>query len=82
MKDQEIRQLSDEKLLEKEKKIMSNQKITQVLIGLLIGIAAYSTYNKGLGFFTFFPIFMVFMLIKNNSELKVIQHEIKNRKLK
>ena len=75
-------ELTDQELLEKKKKVKSSQMISALLIGALIGIAIYSTVKNGLGFFTFFPIFFVFLLVKNSPDLKTIEKEVKSRNLK
>jgi len=76
-----LNDISDNDLLDKKKQVKSSQIITAVLIGFLIGIAVYSTINKGFGFFTFFPLFFVFLLAKNKSDLNSINQEIKKRNL-
>ncbi|WP_312135943.1 hypothetical protein [Sphingobacterium sp.] len=73
--------LTDQEILDKKKKLKSNQIISAVLIGFLVGIAVYSTVNKGLGFFTFFPLFFIFLIAKNKSDLNTINLEMKNRNL-
>lgn len=75
-------ELSDEELLEKRRKIKSNNIITAVLIGLFIGIAAYSAVKNGFGFFTFFPLIFIFFLVKNQTDIKELEKEIKSRNLK
>ena len=81
MSESNLNLLTDEELLGRKKKAKSSQIISAVLIGFLVGIAVYSTINKGIGFFTFFPLFFVFLLIKNSSDLKNIKQEIKKRNL-
>ncbi|MGM1430836.1 hypothetical protein ACS126_16395 [Sphingobacterium lactis] len=81
MSESNLNLLTDEELLGRKKKAKSSQIISAVLIGFLVGIAVYSTINKGIGFFTFFPLFFVFLLIKNSSDLKNIEQEIKKRNL-
>ena len=81
MSESNLNLLTDEELLGRKKKAKSSQIISAVLIGFLVGIAVYSTINKGIGFFTFFPLFFVFLLIKNSSDIKSIEQEIKKRNL-
>lgn len=81
MDKKKISDLTDQEILDKKKKLKSNQIISAVLIGFLVGIAVYSTINKGLGFFTFFPLFFIFLIAKNKSDLNIINLEIKNRNL-
>ncbi|SEG41182.1 hypothetical protein [Sphingobacterium lactis] len=81
MSESNLNLLTDEELLGRKKKAKSSQIISAVLIGFLVGIAVYSTINKGIGFFTFFPLFFVFLLVKNSSDIKNIEQEIKKRNL-
>lgn len=81
MDKKKLSDLTDQEILDKKKKLKSNQIISAVLIGFLVGIAVYSTINKGLGFFTFFPLFFIFLIAKNKSDLNNINLEIKNRNL-
>ena len=79
---QEIKQLSDQELLKKHQTAKSSLIITCILIGALVGVAIYSSAKKnGLGFFTFFPLFFVFLIIKAQKISKAIAAEIKNRGL-
>ncbi|WKK60227.1 hypothetical protein [Sphingobacterium sp. BN32] len=81
MDKKKLSNLTDQEILDKKKKLKSNQIISAVLIGFLVGIAVYSTVNKGLGFFTFFPLFFIFLIAKNKSDLNTINLEMKNRNL-
>lgn len=74
-------ELSDIELLEERKKTKSGSKIQAALIGLLIGVAIYSTVKKGFGFFTLFPLFFILILSKKNQRTKEIETEIKSRNL-
>jgi len=78
---QEIKQLSDQELLKKHQTAKSRLIITCILIGALVGVAIYSTAKNGLGFFTFFPLFFVFLIIKGQKDSKAIAAEVKNRGL-
>ncbi|MGN0019645.1 MAG: hypothetical protein ACI35Z_02545 [Sphingobacterium hotanense] len=81
MDKKKLSDLTDQEILDKKKKLKTNQIISAVLIGFLVGIAVYSTITKGLGFFTFFPLFFIFLIAKNKSDLNNINLEIKNRNL-
>jgi len=76
------KELSDQELLDKRKKIKSASIMNAVLTGSFIGIAAYITIKNGFGFFTFFPLIFVFHLIKNRMNQKELEEEIKSRTLK
>lgn len=57
-------------LVQGQKKVDSNSIYNAIIIGFLIGIAIYSTVKHGLGFFTFFPLFFVYLLIKRRKTNK------------
>lgn len=75
-------QLSDKKILEEQKKIKSYKLINGFLIGIFIGVAIYSAANKGIGFFTFFPLFFIYLLINSRKKSNEIKDEINKRNLK
>ena len=78
-----LTELTNEELLDKRKKNKTNDITNAVLLGMLVGIAIYSTVVNGLGFFTFLPI--VFALYAANQwkkNKKAIEKEITSRNLK
>lgn len=79
--EKEFSALTDQELLEKSKKIKSNNLISAVLIGCMIGIAVYSSVKNGFGFFTFFPLFFLPIFINNNKKNKAVENEVKRRNL-
>lgn len=76
-----LTELSDQKLLEKSKKIKSNNIVSAVLVGCMIGIAIYSSVKNGFGFFTIFPLFFLPIFINNNKKNKEVEKEIQRRNL-
>ena len=82
MKEKEFTELSDEELLQEQKKMKSTKMINGFLIGLLIGVAIYSLVKNGLGFFTFFPLLFVYIIYSNNKKSKALDAELKARNLK
>jgi len=62
---EEMKQLSDQELLERHQIAKSSLIITCILIGALVGVAIYSSVKKGVGIFTFFPLFFVFLIINS-----------------
>jgi len=78
---EEMKQLSDQELLERHQIAKSSLIITCILIGALVGVAIYSSVKKGVGIFTFFPLFFVFLIINSQKTRKAIAAEIKNRGL-
>ena len=82
MTKEELLQLTDEQLLGEAKKLKSAKITNAVLIGFLIGVATYSTVKHGLGFFTFFPLFFVFILVKKGVKNTELEEILKDRNLK
>ncbi len=82
MTKEELSKLTDEQLLAADKSMKSTNIMNAVLIGLMIGIAVYSTVKNGFGFFTFFPLIFVFVLVKNSVKKKELDEILKERNLK
>ena len=58
-------------LSQQTKKANSDKIFTGIFIGFLIGIATYSTFKYGLGFFTFAPLLFIYLLVRRrNKKLK------------
>lgn len=81
MEQNDLKSLTDEQLLQEQKRLKSNNIINAVLIGALIGVAIYSAAKNGVGFFTFFPLFFVYLLFNNGKKAKAIKEELKVRNL-
>jgi len=86
MKPVYLTELSDQKLLQKTKKIKTNKIIDATVIGITVGIAIYSAVKNGFGFSTFFPLILAYIIVKNTANNKIlekeIQKELKSRNLK
>ncbi|HBL76010.1 MAG: hypothetical protein A2W90_11375 [Bacteroidetes bacterium GWF2_42_66] len=86
MKTENLTDLSDQELLHKIKKLKTNKIIDASIVGFTIGIAIYSAVKNGLEFFTFFPLILAYVIIKNSTNNKIIENEIekelKSRNLK
>jgi len=81
MKQKEVSELTDQELLDEAKKIKSNSITFAVLIGIMIGIAIYSTLKKGFGFFTLFPLFFILLASNNRARKKAVENQLKDRNL-
>jgi len=86
MKTENLTDLSAQELLHKMKKLKTNKIIDASIVGFTIGIAIYSAVKNGLEFFTFFPLILAYVIIKNSTNNKIIENEIekelKSRNLK
>lgn len=76
MTTKKLADLSDEELAKKKKSIKNDKVLGAVLVGFVVGIAIYSAIKNGLDFFTFFPLFLAYLLIKNSSNNKLLENEI------
>lgn len=76
MTTKKLADLSDEELAKKKKSIKNDKVLGSVLVGFVFGIAIYSAIKNGLDFFTFFPLFLAYLLIKNSSNNKLLENEI------
>jgi len=77
----ELSGLSDDELMAEKKKLKKGNLINSGLCGFLIGVAIYSAVKNGLGFFTFFPLFFVFVVFNNRNRIKAVDAELKSRNL-
>lgn len=86
MKPENLTELSDQELLQKIKKLKTNKIIDATIVGVTIGIVIYGAVKNGFGFFTFFPLLLAYVIVRNstNNEIleKEIQKELKSRNLK
>lgn len=76
MKEKELTELSDQELLEKRKKLKSSTTMNNLIIGVLMGTMCYSAVKNGFGFFTFFPLILIFIIIKSSKKNKEIENEV------
>lgn len=76
METKNLSELSDQELLQKNKKIKKSKIIDATIIGMTIGIFIYSVVKNGFGFFTFFPLIIGYLIIKNSKNNKILEKEI------
>jgi hypothetical protein len=76
MKPEYLTELSDQELLQKIKNLKNNKIVDATIIGVTIGIAIYSAVKNGLGFFTFFPLILAYMIIRNSRNNEILEKEI------
>jgi hypothetical protein len=76
MKPENLAAYSNEQLVEAFKKLKTDKIINAFIIGITIGVFFYSVVKNGFGFFTFFPLLIGYLLIKNSSNSKILEKEI------
>ncbi|MNK07744.1 hypothetical protein D3C87_256620 [compost metagenome] len=76
MKPENLTELSDQELLQKINKIRSNRIIDAVIIGFTIGVVIYSAVKNGFGFFTFFPLLLTYIIVRNSKNNKILEKEM------
>ncbi len=76
MKPENLTELTDQELLQKLKKLKTNKITDAVLIGFTIGIVVYSAVKNGFGFFTFFPLILTYIIVRNSNNNKILEKEI------
>ena len=81
MEKKELSDLTNEELLKEKNKIQYNKTVNATLIGFCVGIFLYSAVNNGFAFFTFFPLLITYLFIKNAQKIKVLEGELKSRNL-
>jgi hypothetical protein len=82
MNKKEISELTDQELLDADKKMKPNPITDAVLIGFLIGIIIFSVAKSTWGFLTLIPLFFIYKLLNKGKKKKVLQEELKKRELK
>lgn len=81
--EKELSQLTDQELLEKRKKVKSNDITNAVILGVLVGIAIYSAIVNGLGLVTFTPIlFAAYAANQWKKNKTTLEKELNSRNLK
>ena len=82
MKQKEPSEMTNEELSLELQKIKSTNTINAVIVGVMIGVAIYSTVKNGFGILTFFPFFFIPMFSKKWTFKKALENEIKERNIK
>lgn len=76
MKQENFSELSDQELFQKIKSLRTNQIIDAFAVGITIGIVVYSAIKNGFGFFTFFPLILTYLIIRNSKNNKILEKEL------
>ena len=76
LKNHNLNNLTDAELLRKRKSVKNGKLVNAVIVGFTIGIFVYSAANKGFGLFTFFPLAIAYLLVRNSANEKILESEI------
>ncbi|WP_284652552.1 hypothetical protein [Flavobacterium terrisoli] len=76
MKPENLTGFSDQELMQKIKTLKTNAIIDAAIVGFTIGIVIYSAAKNGLGFFTFFPLLLTYVIVRNSANNKILQKEM------
>lgn len=77
MKPENLTELSNEQLLKKIKELKTNKIIDATLIGITVGIAIYGAIKNGFEFFTFFPLIIGYLIVRNSKNNEILEKEIR-----
>lgn len=81
MKQKEVSELTDQELIEEEKKIKPSSIVDAFFIGFLVGVIIYSLLVNSWGFLTLIPLFMIYRLLKKSKRYEMLKNELKRRNL-
>ena len=86
MKAESLSEYTNEELQKEIKKLKTGKLINAFIVGVTIGIFIYSAVKQGFGLTTFFPLAIVYLIIKNAKNehfiKNKIEEELKSRNLK
>lgn len=71
-----LTEFTDQELLQKIKEIRNNKILNAFIVGVTVGIYFYSVTKNGFGFFTFFPLVIGYLVVKNSAKDKIIELEV------
>ncbi len=76
MKSDNFTELSDQELIQKIKSLKTNKIVDAFAVGITIGIVVYSAVKNGFGFFTFFPLILTYLIVRNSKNNKILEQEL------
>lgn len=76
MKPENLTELNDQELLQKIKGMKNNKIIDAAAVGFTIGIVVFSAVKNGFTFFTFFPLLLTYLIVRNSKNNKILEQEL------
>ena len=80
MSKKELSELSNQELLDADKKIKPSPITDAILIGFLVGIILFSVVKNTWGLVTLLPLYLIYIFLKKGKNKKALQEELKKRK--
>jgi hypothetical protein len=80
MKSKNPSELSNDELMQEEKKQKSRIRVLQIIISLMLGIQLYNTIKNGFSISTLTPLCFIPLLISIQNSYKDVQKEMQSRK--
>ena len=80
MKSLNLSELSNQELMEEEKKQKSSVIIIRIMMGVVMGIAIYSATHKGSFLIACLPFFFIPFFVKSENNYKAVKTEMESRK--
>ena len=71
-----LTELTDQELSQKIKKMKTNKIIDATIVGFTFGVVIYSAVKNGFGFFTFFPLIVTYLVVRNSTQNKILEKEM------
>lgn len=81
MASKEPSELTNEELVQEAKRLRPTKIMDAVLLGVLIGIAIFSTVRNGAGFLSFLPLVYLPIAAKNKTRTGKVEALLKERGL-
>lgn len=79
--EKKLAELSNDELLQYKKKLKSEKITNAVILGFMVGVAVYSTWKNGFGFFTFFPLLFIPFAKNHTKKVVALESELRMRNL-
>lgn len=76
MKSENLSAFSNEQLAQKIKEIKNGKLINAAIIGFTFGICFYGVVKNSFGFFTFFPLIIAYLIVRNSKNNKILEIEL------
>ncbi len=84
MQEKDLKDFSDQELLDEEKKLKSFSVTNAFLIGALMGIIAYSVFASTWGMLTLIPLYFIYKMTSDprNKRMEQVSVLLKERNLR